>query len=122
MAIVLLPVISSIASALSIPAIAAFFGNLAANILAWFATRVTKTAAINLTVVILVIGLAAAVAASIYALLGALSYAVPDYVSQGFSFFLPSNAIPCTSTILSARFIRWVWEWQYYAVTKVADV
>lgn len=122
MAVVFLPVISGIASALSIPAIAAFFANLAANVLAWLATRVTRATAINLTVLVMVIGLAAAVAASLYALLGALSYVTPEYVSQGFSFFLPSNAIPCTSAIISAKFIRWVWEWQFYSIIKMSTV
>ncbi|MCL9783238.1 DUF5455 family protein [Vibrio sp. S4M6] len=122
MAIALLPVISRIAGALSIPAAAMFFGNLAAQMIAWFAAKVTKQAAINLTIIILVIGLAASVAAGIYALLAGISYLTPPFLSDAFSFFVPNNAIPCFSACVSARFIRWVWEWQVYSIMKVAGV
>lgn len=122
MAIAILPLVSSIAGALSIPALAMFFGNLAAQMIAWFAAKVTKQAAIILTVIIMVIGLAAGLAAGIYALLTGISYLTPPFLNEAFSFFVPNNAVPCFSACISARFMRWVWEWQAYAIMKVAGV
>lgn len=121
MALPLLPIISTLGNALKIPSIAIFLGQIASNILGWFAVRMTRSLAINLTVITLIIGIAAGIALSIYTIAGGLSYIVPDSLSQGFSYFVPSNAIPCISAILSARLIRWLWAWQFYAITKVSS-
>ncbi|MCC3818117.1 DUF5455 family protein, partial [Vibrio parahaemolyticus] len=32
----------------------------------------------------------------------------------------PNNAIPCVSAIYSARLLRWVWEWKFYAIVRAA--
>ncbi|MGF1741466.1 DUF5455 family protein [Vibrio profundum] len=122
MPVILLPIISSVAGALRIPAIAMFFGSLAAQVMAFFARKLTRGFAINLTIVVMIIGLAAGLSAAIYALFGALSFVVPPALNQAVDFFLPSNSIPCFSAVMSARLLRWVWEWQYYAITKVAGV
>lgn len=121
MPVFLLPVLNSIGSALRLPALAIFLSQLAATILGWFATRLTRSVAINLTVLTMVFGLALTTSLAIYAVLSGLSYVVPPYLSQGFAYFVPDNAVPCLSAIFSARVIRWVWEWQFYAITKVSS-
>lgn len=121
MPVFLLPMISSISGALRIPAIAAFFAGLAANILSFFSVRFAKGIAINLTVVTLIVGLAATVAAAIYAIGSGISAVAPPFANQAWSYVVPSNAVPCLSAIFSARVIRWVWMWQFYVITKVSS-
>ncbi|EGU31007.1 hypothetical protein VII00023_20722 [Vibrio ichthyoenteri ATCC 700023] len=118
--VVLLPIISSIGNALKIPAIALFLGQLASTVLAWFAVRLSRGLAINLTVLTMIIALAASIALGITLIIEGLSYVSPPGLSQGFSYFVPSNAVPCLSAIFSARIIRWVWQWQFYAITKIS--
>lgn len=121
MPVFLLPILSGISTALRIPAIAAFIAGLAANILAWFSVRMARGLAINLTVITVIIGLATAIAASIYALGAGLSFIAPPYLTVAWGMVVPSNAIPCMSAILSARVIRWVWSWQFYVITKMSS-
>lgn len=120
MPVFLLPIINGLGNALKIPAIAIFLGQLASTVLGWFAIRLSRGLALNLTVLVMIIGLAAAVALSLLTVIKGLSYVTPDYLSVGFSYFVPANAIPCLSAIFSARIIRWVWMWQFYAITKVS--
>ncbi len=116
----LLPVLSGIGSALRFPALASFLAGLAAQIFGFLATKYTKSVAINLTVIAMIIALATGFALSIKAVIAGLGYIAPPYLTQGFSYFIPDNAIPCLSAIFSARVIRWVWEWQFYVITKVS--
>ena len=116
----LLPILSTIGNAMRAPALVAFLGGLAAKVFEFLFLRFTKQVAINLTIVTMIIGLATAVTYSIYALLTGLHFLVPSFISTAWGFFVPDIAVPCVSTILSARVMRWVWVWQVYIVTKVA--
>lgn len=116
----LLPIISGIAGAARLPALAAFLGGLASQILTFLATRFTRTVAINLTIVTMIIGLAYVTSLGIYTALTGLSYVIPDWMDKAFGFFVPNNAVPCVSVILSARLMRWVWEWQAWVVLRMA--
>jgi hypothetical protein len=118
--IALLPILGTIGNAMRLPALAAFLGGLSAKIFGFFFLRYTKQIAINLTIVTMIVGLATAVSYSIYALLTAIHFVAPSFISQAWGFFIPDIAVPCVSTILSARIMCWVWEWQVYIVTKVA--
>jgi len=113
--------ISTISGALRIPAIAAFLAGLAANILTFFSARLTKSIAINLTVVTMVVGLAAHVAAAIYLIGTGIAAVAPPFASMAWGYVVPSNAVPCLSAIFSARVVRWVWAWQFYVITKVSS-
>ncbi|ERM57657.1 MULTISPECIES: DUF5455 family protein [Vibrio] len=120
MAIALLPILSGISGALSLPALAAFLGGLATKVFEFFFLKFTKQMAINLTIVTMIIGMATATSYAIYAMLTGLHFLVPPFLSQAWGFFVPDVAVPCASTILSARVMRWAWEWQVYAVTRIA--
>jgi len=121
MPVFLLPIINGLGNALKIPAIAIFLGQLASTVLGWFAIRLSRGLAINLTIVTMVIGLAAVMALSLLTIIKGLSYIAPPNLAAGFAYFVPSNAVPCLSAIFSARIIRWVWMWQFYAITKVSS-
>lgn len=121
MALPLLPILGTLGNALKIPSLAIFLGQIASNILGWFAIRMTRSLAINLTILTLLIGLAGTIATTSYFSVMSISYVTPPYLNQAFAYFVPNNAIPCMSCVLSARVLRWLWAWQFYAITKVSS-
>ncbi|WP_105902103.1 DUF5455 family protein [Vibrio gangliei] len=119
MPVFLIPALNGISNLLRLPALAVFLSQLMATVLGWFATRLTRSIAINLTILTMVLGLTLTTALALSAIFNGLSYITPPELSQGFAFFIPDNAIPCISAIFSARVIKWVWQWQFYAINKV---
>lgn len=117
----LLPVISSVAGALRIPALAAFLGALANQVLGFLVSFFGRNIAVNLTVITMIVGLALGIIVALKALVMGISYIAPAELSRGFSLFVPGNAIPCLSVILSAKVIRWVWTWQFWTINKVTS-
>ncbi|MDS1772513.1 DUF5455 family protein [Vibrio vulnificus] len=116
-----LPMIASVTSALRIPALVSFLATLAANVLAFFSERLVRGAAINATVVTLIIGLTITLAASLYAIMTGLGSVSPPWAREAWGMFVPANAIPCISAIWSAKLIRWTWQWKFYVITKVSS-
>ncbi|GAL09052.1 putative capsid protein [Vibrio astriarenae] len=84
-------------------------------------TKVGRRAAMYLTVIGIMFALGLTTMVAINALLSTINYDSVPWLEQGFSYFIPSNAVPCLSVIFSARVIRWVWDWQFYAVNKAAS-
>lgn len=121
MPVFLLPILSGIAGAMRIPAIAAFLAGLAAQFVAWFGRFVARGAALNLAVVALVVTLAVGVGAGFWLMLEGLKFVLPPEFGQGMGFITPPNAIPCLSTVAAARITRWVWEWQIHVIAKVTS-
>ncbi len=121
MSVFLLPILNGLSGALKIPALAMFIGQIASTVLGWFAIRMSRGLALNVLVLTMVIGGGAVIALGLYGIMQGLSYLSPDYLGVGFSYFVPSNAIPCVSAIFSARVVRWAWMWQFYAITKVSS-
>ncbi|MUK67666.1 DUF5455 family protein [Aliivibrio fischeri] len=121
MPVFLLPIISGIGNVLRVPAIAAFIAGLAAQLVAWFSTFVARGVALNLAVIVIVVGLAVAISSGFWLMLEGISYVLPPEWSRGMAFITPSNAVPCLSTIAAARVTRWVWEWQIYAIHKATS-
>jgi hypothetical protein len=120
MPVFLLPLLTGVGAALRVPAIAAFIAGLAAQVVAWFSTFVARGVALNLAVIVVVVGLAVAISSGFWLALEGLSYVVPPEFSRGMGLITPPNAVPCFSTIAAAKVTRWVWEWQIYAIQKVS--
>lgn len=120
MPVFLLPIISAVGTVLRVPAIAAFIAALAAQFVAWFSTFVARGIALNLAVIVVVVGLAVAISSGFWLALEGLSYVLPPEFSRGMGLITPSNAVPCFSTIAAAKVTRWVWEWQIYAIQQVS--
>ncbi|MFH4620489.1 DUF5455 family protein [Vibrio furnissii] len=122
MPVFLLPVLNGIGNALKVPALAAFLSSLATQVLGFFVNlKFARGVAINLTVITMVVGLTLASMTAVYAIAKGLSPFVPPYISQAWGMFVPSNALPCVSSIFAARVIRWLWSWQFYVITKVSS-
>lgn len=94
------------------PILAAYIGTLFTSIATFFATYITKRLAIIAAAIALFVSVTAAFFVSIKALLSGLSVALPEAVVIGASWFLPANAVPCVSAVLTALALRWVYHWQ----------
>jgi len=116
----LLPLVAGTAAATRASAIAVFIGGLAAQVVAWFSAFVSRGIALNLAVLVIVVGLAVAISSGFWLALQGLSYVVPPEFSRGMGLITPPNAVPCLSTIAAAKIARWVWEWQIYAIHGVS--
>lgn len=116
----LLPIVSTIGTALRLPALAAFIAQIATTLFGWFFIARARNVTINLVILTLLIGLTAALTLAIYTLGVGLFYVVHPQWSQAAGMFIPNNAIPCVSAIYSARLLRWVWEWKFYAIVRSA--
>jgi len=116
----LLPIVSGISAALRLPALVAFIAQIATTLFGWFFIAKARNVTINLVIITLLIGLTLALTLAIYTLATGLSYVTPPFWSQTAGMFIPNNAIPCVSAIYSARLLRWVWEWKFYAIVRAA--
>lgn len=121
MPVFLLPILSSVMTALRVPALAAFLAGMASNILAWFVKFFARGTAINLTVITMLIALTAGTTAAIYGIAAGLAQVVPPFLVDAWGIFVPGNAIPCVSAVFAARMVRWVWSWQFFVITKMGS-
>ncbi|MDK9775538.1 MULTISPECIES: DUF5455 family protein [unclassified Vibrio] len=115
----LLPILTGIGNALRIPALAAFIAQIATTVFGWFFIAKARNVSIQLTIITMIIILTTALTLAIHAIAAGLSFVVPPYLSQAMSMFIPNNAIPCVSAVYSAKLLRWVWSWKFYAITSV---
>lgn len=107
----LLPIVSTIGTALRLPALVAFISQIATTLFGWFFIAKARNVTINLVILTLLIGLTVTLTLAIYTL---------AMWSQAAGMFIPNNAVPCVSAIYSARLLRWVWEWKFYAIVRAA--
>lgn len=117
---IFLPVLTTIGNALRVPAIAAFIGNIAANILTTFTTLFGRKVALNLTVIALIVGITTAAYVALWAISEAIYYATPPYFEQAVSLVVPDNFKFCVSSLFAAHLTRWAWEWQFFAIVRMA--
>ena len=118
MAIALLPIVGSLATALRIPMFASFIGGLFASLVTWFAKFFTNKAAFHFAVVTAILSVTSVFAATIYSLYAAVAAVAPSGTACGMSLIVPWNAVPAVSIIMGARVIRWVYEWK---ITFISD-
>lgn len=113
--------LSSIGSLMRLPALAVFITGLFGQLIGWLAQYVTRRVAVASTAITALVTLAVALTVTLNGIASNLSVAIPSELAQGIGMFVPDNAVPCLSAVLSARLIRWAWEWQFYAIDKVAS-
>ncbi len=82
-----------------------------AGLVVWFAQFFTKRLAVIAAAVAFMAGLTTAMFVAIQSLVGALTLAVPAVVVQGAGFVLPSNLSLCISLIVTARMLRYAYDW-----------
>jgi hypothetical protein len=93
-----------------------FLGNLFGWLFTFFAQWFTKRTAIQLGVVSGIVVLSTAVFASITALIASVSVVTPDFVQDGMNMCIPSNFSFCVSVLISAKLLRWAWQWKVHFI------
>ena len=117
---VIFPILSSLATAIRLPALAAFFGGLFAQMAGFFATRFTVGTAVQLAAISSIVGLTVVLLSVFHSIVYGLSVITPPYFNNAMSLIVPSNLLPCVTAIMSAKVVRWVWEWQVFFIQQVA--
>ena len=118
MALALLPIVGSLATALRIPALAATLGGLFAGLIEFLAKTYSKRVAFQLAVVASIVAVTAAFSAAIYAIYLTIAVVAPSGTACGIALIVPFNAVPCVSAVMSAKVVRWVYEWK---ITFISD-
>ena len=114
-------ILSSIATAARLPALAGLLGGLFAKVVAVFATRFSASAAIQLGDITAIVGLTLALLLVLKGIVLGISATLPPFYSQAMSLVIPTNLLPCMTAVISARIVRWVWVWQVYFIQSVAS-
>lgn len=96
---------------LGLPWLAGVLGSIFLGLVAGVSKYVTKRFALIAVAITALITVTATFFAAINALLVSISYVAPQQLVDSFFLFMPSNAIPCISAILSAKLLRWVYDW-----------
>lgn len=117
-----LPIITGAANLLRLPALAAFFGGLFAQVVAFFAQWFTVKTAMQLGIVASVTALTVGLFATIKTLMAGIAIVSPPYFMQAMAFIIPSNLPICLSAIVSAHVVRWVWIWQVHFIEMYASI
>jgi len=114
-------IISTIASAARLPALAALLGGLFAQIVAIFAARFTVSTAVQLGAIASIVALTLVLLIAFKSLIYGVSAIFPPFYSQAMSLIIPPNLLPCITAVLSANVVRWVWVWQVYFIQSIAS-
>lgn len=93
------------------PYIAGLIGALFTSIFGFFVEHMAKRLAVVLTVVAGIALFVVGFFAAILAVIGGLNSVVPPGMSMALSWVVPENLPLIISTILTARVLRWAYEW-----------
>lgn len=115
----LLPVLAGAGTL--IVSIAGFIAQLFALIAGIFVTRFGWRLGIELAVMALVTAFTLSAIGAIKAALFAISFALPPEFVQGYNLLVPANFVPCLSAILSAKLVRWGWEWGVHIIYRLKN-
>lgn len=94
-----------------IPWLAGLIGGLFTAAVTFFTTYLSKRLAVTLVGVAAIAALTTAFATAISASISGLSIAAPAELTIALSWVVPTNFQSCASACLSARVLRWVYEW-----------
>lgn len=91
--------------------LATFLGTLFTSVVTFFLTFMTKRLAFLAAVVAAITAVTVAFFAAIHLLMVSVIAIAPPYFAESVSFVVPSNFPFLLSVWLSARLLRWVYEW-----------
>lgn len=117
-----LPIISGLSNVLRLPALAAFFGGLFAQLVSFLAQWFTVKTAMQLGIVTAVVSLTVGVFVAIKSMLLGIAVVAPPEFGQAMSLIMPNNLPLCMSAIVSAHVVRWVWIWQVHFIEFYASI
>ena len=102
---------------MGLPWLGAAIGALLVTVFGYFAQLFTKRLIIIVAVVAGVATFTAALYVALDSLVGSVSVSAPAELSQAASMFLPGNLTACVTALLSAKIIRWVYDWNVRVLT-----
>ena len=94
-----------------IPWLASIIASAFAGLFAWFMTFVTKRFAIVAAGIAIIVGLTSGLYAALGALVSTLAVTLPSTLVGNVGLFVPSNLSACVSIYVSARLLRWAYDW-----------
>lgn len=93
------------------PYIATLIAGLFGGLFSFFSQYLTKRFALVAVVLTVIAGFVSAFFVAIVGLIGVLQTSVPPEISAAASLVVPDNVPLLVSTALSARVLRWAYEW-----------
>ena len=94
-----------------IPIIAGIIGGLFSSVFSYLATFLTKRFALVAAGIVLIVGVTTAFFASLSSILLSITMVAPPWYSLAVQLVVPDNATFCISAMLSARLLRFAYEW-----------
>ena len=94
-----------------LPWLAGVIASAFAGLFAWFMTFVTKRFAIVAAGVVIIVSLTSSLYAALAALVSTLALTLPPTLVGNVGLFVPSNLGACVSIYVSARLLRWAYDW-----------
>lgn len=91
--------------------LASFLGSVFSSLVSFFMSYMSKRIAIVLAVVSAIAVLTTAFFIAIYTLVSTLVSVAPTFVVQAWSLLVPDNLPALVSACLTARVLRWVYDW-----------
>jgi len=93
------------------PAVVLWLTNLFTSIASFFAVYTTKKIAIVAAVLTAAIALTGSMIVAINVLAAGVVAATPAELTTAAGWLIPDNADECMAAIISAKIIRWVYDW-----------
>jgi hypothetical protein len=91
--------------------LATFLGTIFTSLVTAFAGYMTKRLAIVLAVIAAIAALTTGFFIAIFALASGIATVAPPFVIVAWSLFVPTNLPVLVSAALTARVLRWVYDW-----------
>lgn len=95
-----------------LPWLAAIFTGIFASIVGVLTKWLTKRVAIFVAAIAVLLTVTTSFMAAAYALINALTVALPTGFAQAWGLFMPGNTAACIGAIVSAHVLRWAYDWQ----------
>jgi len=106
------PLVGALANVLRIPAIAGMLGGLFFGLMEWLTKFVSRKVAYQLAIITAIMAVTGGFILLIKGLFVGIMVYAPSQIACSIHLFVPSNATACVSAVLSARLVRWVYEWK----------
>lgn len=96
--------------------LASFLGSIFSSVVAFFFQYMTRKLAITAAVIAAIGVLTVAFFAAVYSLISGLVVHAPDFIIVAASWVVPDNVPALISISLTARALRWAYEWNIKAL------
>ena len=115
-----LPIVGAIAGYLTLPAAGSFLAGMAGSLMVYIAKFVSRNVAVNLATFTFVAFITTSFIGVILGMISVFNFFTPPEWDHAISLVVPDNSILSVGAIISAKALRWVWVWQFYAIEKLS--